>query len=96
MAEFNIGDRVVSLVDHPDDNEDILEGDLGTICSLKFIYSGRICVRWDNRISGGHSCGDTCEHGYGWNVDFCDIELYKDEDVEVISDESFLKIVTKA
>lgn len=64
---FNIGDRVIAIVDSPADNASIHAGDAGTVCSTPE-YDGWIGVFWDNPVDGGHDCEGNCEFGYGWRV----------------------------
>lgn len=90
MTDFKIGDRVTAIVNHPDGNRSIFEGDLGTICNIEHAHAGRFGVCWDNRIERGHSCSRTCEHGYGWNVYGHDIILYEEEDID---EDSFLQMI---
>lgn len=70
MPTFSVNDRVRSLVDHPDGNERIHRGDTGTVlgCDKRVYY-----VRWDHNV-GGHTCGNRCESGFGWNMSEEDIE----------------------
>lgn len=69
MPEFNVGDRVVCLVDYPDDNEDVYAGCTGTVCRVNPDEdSGDIGVCWDDKIQGGHNCCGSCEYGHGWFV----------------------------
>ena len=74
---FNAGDRVVCIVDHPDDNETLIAGYLGTVCRM--LSSKPIGVRWDEDIDG-HDCGGCCECGYGWFVGINEIEHYQECD----------------
>lgn len=80
MMEFNVGDRVVSVVDSPEDNHRICVGSTGTVCR---VGTGRIGIGWDEYV-GGHDCQGYCTDGHGWWVDIGDIELVDDS-----SDEPF-------
>lgn len=86
MPEFNIGDRVVSLVDHPDENDDIVVGVAGYVCFLDDeideMGHRNVGVRWDERICGGHDCHGSCESGYGWY-------MYEEELAPEPADEPF-------
>lgn len=73
MSQFFIGDRVIAIIDNPDDNENIISGDAGTVCEV-IINAKRVGVFWDKRV-GGHSCNGHCEHGHGWWVDESAISL---------------------
>lgn len=86
MPTWNIGDRVVSLVDHPEGKSTIVSGMSGYICSFNEIrarngYSS-VGVCWDENIRG-HNCGGHCEDGHGWYVyeDSIAPELISDFDV---------------
>lgn len=68
---FKIGDRVCAVVDFPQDNYLLLEGDMGTVVVISEIFP-HIGVRWDKEC-GGHDCKDNCETGYGWYVEESDI-----------------------
>jgi hypothetical protein len=68
---FQVGDRVVAVVDWPEGNEEIVIGSEGVVC---FLDGRRIGVRWDN-ITNGHDCHKTCDRPHGWNVFGTDIEL---------------------
>lgn len=88
MSQFLIGDKVIAIIDNPDDNENIVSGDAGTVCALDTLYN-RIGVRWDKRING-HNCNLSCEYGYGWWVDESAISLSQsviDEPFEFDEDE---------
>lgn len=68
---WKVGDRVVSVVDHPDDNEYIVSGMAGYVCILRkeseTITEGHVGVCWDEYVDG-HSCRGSCESGHGWIV----------------------------
>ena len=94
MPELNIGDRVVSTVNHPDGNPDIIVGSTGTVCAI----DDRVGVCWDEPIESGHNCrcdGEgRCEHGYGWWVYEDQIEPEPDDDTTFEFDEDeFNKLV---
>lgn len=71
---FQIGDRVCSIVNHPDNNECIVVGSAGTIVDIDGIV---ICVEWDEYVNG-HSCDGSAKYGYGWNLEQHQIELEND------------------
>jgi len=75
MGMFEIGGRVVCVVDHPDGNEDLIVGCTGTVCEIR---SNVVGVRWDNEIWRGHNCGSKCDNGHGWRVKFFEIEPEED------------------
>lgn len=68
--DFNVGDRVMCVVDHPENNTHIYAGCTGTIVTEP--RGNRCGVRWDKYIHG-HELDGRCENGYGWYIDFCDI-----------------------
>lgn len=52
-AVFEVCDRVECLVDHPDNNVDIVIGSLGTVCEIREGMGMEIGVCWDSKIEGG-------------------------------------------
>lgn len=93
-SEFYLGQNVMLTVDCPDDNDNLHVGDVGTVCHIDSCLIGidscLIGVNWHRDI-GGHSCGDSCEFDYGWNVTPDEIvSVTVDEDNGVyVSDEEF-------
>ena len=88
---FEIGDRVQILVDHPYENPDIVSGDIGTVCE---VVGGIVGVRFDYRISGGHTCDGNCEDGYGWQMFVRELELCEEDDeANDIDNNSFMNII---
>lgn len=77
---FEIDDRVECILDHPDDNNDIVSGCIGTICQLD---DGRIGVCWDKRVARGHDCDGNCTDGHGWYVECEYIRVIETGDFEV-------------
>lgn len=66
---FCIGDRVVLVIGHPDNQEALFEGDEGT--SVTFEWNSRkyfAGVEWDKPLPGGHSCDRHCRPKHGWKV----------------------------
>ena len=76
--QFNIGDRVIAIVDSPADNTSIHAGDAGTVCH-KREGNGWVGICWDNPVDGGHECGGTCEYGYGWMVPGATLDFEPDD-----------------
>ena len=78
---FEMGDRVECIVDHPDDNEYLVIGSIGTVCeeSEDDVDDPFISVCWDEDI-GGHDCDGSCEDGYGWRVFASQLALYQECD----------------
>lgn len=77
---FNVGDRVECIRDSPDDNDSISVGMQGVICTIVDDTSPHIGVRWDEEVTGGHDCRESCSHGYGWFVTANDIKRIDDND----------------
>ena len=70
---ITIGDRVMCVIDHPDGNESLHVGDLGTVTVFTDIdYYRPIGVEWDHLIEKGHSLWardqENAADGYGWWV----------------------------
>ena len=91
--DLHIGDRVRMTIDDPKENSNIRAGDTGTVCR---IFPGIVGVEWDHKVRNGHSCGQTCEDGYGWGVLKCEIELcHEDEKTQSdINENAFFKIIS--
>lgn len=69
MPEWNIGDRVICVEDHPDGNEDVCIGCTGVICRVTPDEDcGDVGVCWDDEVQDGHDCRGSCEYGHGWFV----------------------------
>lgn len=86
--EFQVGDRVVAVIDFPQDNCSIQNGEDGVVCDID--EDGMIGVDWEFDVIG-HSCSGHCKKGYGWYVYPSEIKLF-DADVDVDED-SFLQII---
>lgn len=71
---FEIGDRVRSIVDNPDDNDNIIIGSVGTVV---YIDGDIIFIDWDEDVCG-HTCDGHARDGHGWNVEEYQIELEDD------------------
>lgn len=71
-GRFNIGDTVVCMVDHPDNNDFIMAGDTGTVL---FCDHGIVGVDWGRNVDG-HDCDRRCPYGNGWNVKESKVELW--------------------
>lgn len=89
MMEFQVGDCVEAIRNHPDGNPDIKIGDLGTVCRV----SDNIGVNWGKPIQRGHDCGHTCKHGLGWYVGRNEIRLYEPEGAIDIEEDSFMRML---
>lgn len=89
---FEIGDRVISLVNHPDGNTRIVVGSKGTVCNIHKQMGRGLGVCWDRNV-GGHNC-DTfdCESGHGWWVSDEDVELLE-EGINEIDEVKFIEII---
>lgn len=81
---FNVGDKVISVEYHPDDNKFIEPGLTGIIRAIipeeNWLPIG---VEWDSNING-NTLGGFCKSGYGWWVNEQSIRLYNEDE-----DESF-------
>lgn len=86
---FQIGDRVCSIVNHPDNNECIVVGSAGTIVDIDGIV---ICVEWDEYVNG-HSCDGSAKYGYGWNLEQHQIELENDGVQYEFDEEKFKQLI---
>ena len=98
---FNIGDRVRCIVDHPDNNNNIVRGSTGTVvncedvnifCSASAIVYGIVFVEWDEYVNG-HSCDGSAKYGYGWNVEQHQIELEDDGIRYEFDEEKFKELI---
>lgn len=65
MNEFNIGDRVVCLVDNPEGNSHIFAGSAGVVCRI--LDESRVGVDWGEPVST-HGCDGRCPRGQGWYI----------------------------
>ena len=64
-AQYHSGDRVVSTVDNPDGNEEIIVGSTGTVvCGYSDDTYDIILVDWDD-VTTGHNGNDFCACGDG-------------------------------
>lgn len=92
--EFNVGDRVVSIVNHPDDNESIIEGLSGCVCCIldEDVACGdrNIGVCWDEPIDGGHDCRGNCEWRRGWFVYARELEPERTTNFDAATDNELL------
>ena len=90
MLLYNKGDRVVCVLDHPDDKEEITSGMTGTVVAdCKDMIGAWVHIAWDEFVDG-HSESDMCEYGYGWSCPREYVELFVDapeyEDIEISDD----------
>ena len=72
-SPIEIGDRVICVIAHPDDNGDIYAGDFGTVVTFTDDgYYRPIGVSWDNQIVNGHELfandKPNAADGHGWWV----------------------------
>ena len=65
--KFKIGDRVMKVNDAGSDG--LRVGDIGTICYVPKDSESDIVGVCGDRYTGGHTCLETCENGYGWWVE---------------------------
>lgn len=69
MSKYYVGQRIEVVVNHPDDNEELIIGDRGTIKRVMSNLTYAVSVEFDRPISGGWDCNGYCKHGYGWNLE---------------------------
>lgn len=86
---FEIGDRVCSIVDHPDDNQYIVIGSKGTVVYIDY---NLIFVEWDDNVYG-HTCDGRAKDGHGWNVEQFQIELEDDGVQYEFNEEEFRLLI---
>ena len=83
MLVYEIGDRVVLLVDEPDDNKDLLSGHTGVVLRVAETPAGkRIGVKWDD-FHSGHSLDGDCKYSEGWYVDEDVIAFEQGDDIHI-------------
>lgn len=67
MLLYSKGDRIICVLDHPDDKEEIVAGMTGTVVSdCKDTRDAWVHIKWDEFVDG-HSESGECEYGYGWS-----------------------------
>ena len=99
---FKVGDRVSLTVDHPDNNQDLMIGNTGTVVDCDsyededYEYM-TVGVEFDNKIKGGHNCCGHCADSYGWYVHATEICLVAEEeeyDMIAVSDEELAALLS--
>lgn len=88
VKDYNVGDEIVLLVDEPDFNACLHEGDTGTITFVRqdgFDSSYDVGVDFGRNING-HDCFETCEDGNGW--------MLYERQFEVLTDASEMECAT--
>ena len=78
---FEIGDRVVALLNNPSKSLSIMAGDTGKVVDIDANF-GAISVEWDNPVRCGHSCHFCAKDGFGWNVFWHEIALASDTEIK--------------
>jgi len=98
--EFQIGQRVVAIVDHPAMNKTITRGATGTVKAIASESDLTIGVEWDNEVRGGHCLEDKylnqrCKKGHGWFVREWEVEpIHEDvDDSGVAADDDFWALI---
>ena len=86
---FEIGDMVRSIVNYPDNNQNIVIGSKGTIVNIDYNI---IYVEWDDDV-GGHTCDGRATDGHGWNVEQSQIELEDDGIQYEFNEEEFRLLI---
>ena len=92
--KFSVGDRVVLVADHPDDNDTLVAGCEGTVVKDQGHENNAINVEWDI-YCGGHNCSGYAVDGYGWMVIPTEIKKIPDKEMTPIDSKdlsSFLEI----
>lgn len=80
---FDVGDIVVLIVDHPDNNGVLMAGDVGRIVCCDECGDYDYGIEFEKRCSN-HGCSGNAEYHHGWFVYEDQIELYA-SDVSHIS-----------
>lgn len=97
MPKWQIGDRVICTVDHPEGNKGIVAGMTGYVCSFNEWRAemgfSSIGVCWDENIGSGHNCADTCEWGHGWYMREESIAEEPVSDFEVATDDELMGFI---
>lgn len=88
-GEYDTGDRIVALVDHPSGQSDVYAGDLGTVIS-GWSGGGILVVSFDGLTSGHYGQVADCppvnlDNPSGWFVECDEIELVPDGHVDTIA-----------
>lgn len=95
---FEVGDRVSLTVDHPDNNQDLMIGNTGTVVDYDPSDGSEIIgIEFDNKIKGGHFCNGNCVDGYGWYVHTTEICLASEDeeyDMIAVSDEELAALLS--
>lgn len=83
IKKFDVGDRVESVVEHPDGNQRIHIGSTGLV--VRTTNAGQVGVSWDDYVCG-HDCFGKAQDRHGWNVlarDIRRVEIEEDEPTEI-------------
>lgn len=64
--KFDVGDTVMLLINNPDSNKHLLNGDIGTVVGYSDMRENWVRVDWGRDVNG-HDCGGDCKSGNGWN-----------------------------
>ena len=80
---FQVGDRVILIVDNPDNNACLNAGDTGVVMSISDGPTDqRVGVKWDD-FHDGHSLNGRCDYGEGWFVWPHEVMSFEEDDTEI-------------
>ena len=86
MEEYYKGQIIELVVDHPDNNRDLMCGDRGIIKNIHINSSFVVSVDFGRAFTGAWDCNCGCE--YGWNLRKNEFMVVTaDDDSEVDFDE---------
>lgn len=91
IRKFNVGDTVMLIENYPDDNDELVEGDVGTVVGYMDDYNW-VRVDWGRDISG-HDCDGTCEDGQGWNCKESWLMLMQENEFEPCTFEELIELI---
>lgn len=85
-GQFAMGDRVICIKSYSPTGP-IFEGMTGVVCHIHN-DPPHVGIRWDQRLSRGHSCKEHCEPGFGWYMFDTQVQkLFDNTDIELDSEE---------
>lgn len=84
MSRYQVGDVVQLVIDNPDSNYNLLQGDIGEVVKIS---GNNLGVDWGKRI--GHDIDGILRaerRSYGWWVKRTDVVLYDNANVQLDTD----------